>query len=239
MMKYSSKKKHLFFILTILSAVLSLVGMVAILTTPLGEYQFLYIFIVLIIGLLLMNKFRYQLDQEIYLEQYYLLFKSKALPYTITEPLLTDKWIQTLTQKGYKLYKDYTKVSYYYRINQVSAKHKPPKTLVLLILIHDLEIKYNSNLIVQHINELEDSLRKKERYRQRIFIHIKSFKTENPPAIQATEQIFWIRKSTENIVSLHLSYFEKEKSIYYVHNPSYTPNQYYKYAVDAIENILP
>ncbi|WP_025725426.1 hypothetical protein [Acholeplasma granularum] len=237
-MKIPSKKKLLFFILTLLSALLSVVGLILVLINDFGDYQILYIFLVLIVGLLLMNSFKYRLGQEIYLEQHYLLLKNKIEPYSIGKPLLTKEWIFDITQKGFKRYKDFTNISYYYRINKLSGKNKSGKTLSLLILIHDPKINYDSPLIVNQINSLEDELRKKEKYRQRVFIHVKSFNQIDEIAMSQTEKVFWIRKGNENIVSINLSYFEKEKQVYYIENKSYTPNRYYNHAIDEIKSMI-
>lgn len=238
-MNYSTKKKHLYFVLTILSALLTLAGMVILLVIPTGQFQLFYMIIELLIGLLLMSIFRYNLDREIYMHQYYLLLKNKSEPYLIKTPILTQSWINQLKNEGYQQYKHYKHVSYYYRIDQIATKTKHGKTLVLLILIHDDSLNFDSELIIEHINALEVILRKKEKYRQRIFIHAKSFKNKTETSLDLTEHIFWIRKGTTYLVSLNLSYFEDEQSIYYIHNTSYYPNKYYQHAIQTIQGLLP
>jgi hypothetical protein len=233
-----SKIKNIYFALTLISSLLSLCALIIVLLLDFGDLQLLYLFLVLIVGLLLMNKFRYHLDQTIYIEQYQKLLKNTIKPFEIEIELLSKKWINNLLLDGFVKIKEFNDISYYYSIKQLSEKNKHTSILVLFILIHSSNLNYDSTLIINQINQLEDDIRLNKKYRQRIFVHVKAFDEITDEKLKETEQVFWIRKGNEHIVSLYLSYFKIQNSVYFVENPTYSPNRYYSYGVDLIKEII-
>jgi hypothetical protein len=237
-MKKISRIKNVYFALTLATSLLSLFALIIVLSFDFGDLQLLYLFLILIFGLLLMNKFKYLLDQTIYLEQYKLLLNNKYPPFNVKIKILSNEWINTLLLNGFVKYKEFNNISYYYRINRLSEKNKHTSILVLFILIHSSNLNYDSSLITNQINQLEEDIRLNQKYRQRIFVHVKSFDEITDEKLKETEQVFWIRKGNEHIVSLYLSYFKIQNSVYFVENPTYSPNKYYAYGVGLIKEII-
>jgi len=237
-MRNTSRKKKLFFLLTIITAVLTFTFAYLVLLLPIGNIKILLLIGVLILGIILMNLFKYHLEYQIYNEQLYLLFSSILKPYVVKLPIMTEEWIRTLPSYDYKMIKDFKSVKYYYKFDVLSEKSRKHKVLILLALIQDNTIDFDSEFIINHINQIELILRKETKFQQRIFIHCKSFSQIDDDALKSTKNIFWIRKGRQYITSLNLSYFIEDKKVFYVENPDYSFNRYYEFAIKQIKNIL-
>lgn len=233
-----TKKKRLYFILTIITVIISVSSILIVAFSPLGNFKFLIVLILAIIFFFTISHVKYRLDFYIFREQHYRLVNGVEKPYKAKLPLLEKVWIDHLNNFNYSTYTIDNNISFYYKIEQLEEKRKNSKTLVLLILLHDNKLSFDSSIVVNKINEFELKLRKKEKYRQRVFIHFKVYNSLNNERLELANDVFWIKQKNEHITSLNVFYFKQDKSVYFLHNKNYYPTRFYEYATKEIIKIV-
>lgn len=233
-----NKKKNLYFILTIITSIVSVLSILIVAFSPLGNFKFLIVLILAIIFFFTISHVKYRLDFYIFKEQHYNLINGVEKPYKTKLPILEKVWIDRLNDLNYTTYVIDNDISFYYKIEQLEEKRKTSKTLTLLILLHDNKLSFDSPKVINKINDLELKLRKKEKYRQRVFIHFKSYNTLNNERLELANDVFWIKQKNEHITSINVFYFKQDKSVYFLHNKKYYPTRFYEYAVNEIIKIV-
>ncbi len=139
---------------------------------------------------------------------------------------------------GYKHYKNQPNYSIYYKVDKGLTKRKSQSTLYA-ILLYKKELSFIDDSSNKMFEDLEKSLYKKEKYRQRVFLQLKQtadhFTKEN---IEDTNKIFFISHRRNNIVVLNLLFSKKLKELYYLHSNTIKQPSYLNIAYEEINKLL-
>jgi len=163
---------------------------------------------------------------------YDLLFKNQdgvvKSSYTI------EKLLDNLTNmQGYLLYLDDQNVSVYYSFVDNYIKRQR-KVLIIFIKIKNSLLALNSKELAIITNNLEKSLEKKHKYKQRVIYQIKQeINLEN---IKEANNIIYIQNRHFGVVLINLLYEQNE--FYFLHSKKYAPNALYRFATDYILKLL-
>lgn len=233
MNRFTNKKK-LFFRLTILVIILTTILLTVFSLIDLGRFRLLVVAGTLIISLLILSTLKYYLDYYLFQEQYYFLLSGQEEPFRTKKNILSKDWESKLIRENYKSYFSDHDLTIMFKIEDIMENKKRTKTLILLLLIHNPKLKFESTYIINKINDIELEIRKKNYFNQRIFIHFKKFDNISKDNLKLANNVFWIKKKRQFITSINVCYFEKESLVHFIHNKNYVPNIYYKFATSEI-----
>lgn len=232
------RKKRLFFILTLISVGLLIVGPILILLLPLESYMLLAQVIYFIFALFLVSVTRYYFEFYTFRVDQERLASRLEEPFTPRAIVMSKEWRKRLEQQGYHLIEEYKQFKFYYKIAYLNEKQKETKTLILIALINDKKMGYEDEVLIKCINEIETTIRKKDKYRHRLFLQFKSYDKLNNDNYKAINSTFWVRKKMQHLVVINVAYFISDNLVHYLNNKDYLPNKYYEFGVRELGKIL-
>ena len=159
MQKLRKKQRQLLFFL-ILTFVIFIKFIIACIFTSLSEdLKYLIGFGVSILTAVLSLLLKRKYDIITYSYRHMALFENMEPAVLARSDLFTLPWISFLEADGYRLFKELGGFSLYYKIGEGARKGSQYKTLFIYVLIKDEDISFENQMLVKHINLLEDYLK--------------------------------------------------------------------------------
>jgi|GEM_PF-5000179 len=165
--------------------------------------------------------------------KYEILQAQKASPISVNQGLISDNWINnTKINYDYVSYKRHEDYQLLYRFERESERQRP-KTILILVIIFNQKINFDNLDLARDISALENSVYKKNKYRHRLIMQFKEGLAEGAELNQA-DKVFYLTQSRVHFVLINCLFDRKSKQLYFLHSNEFSPNQYYKRAVDEI-----
>lgn len=235
----NTKKLHKYFGLIIFISIIFITSFVLLLILDISfELQLFLILLISIPTYLLVNSFHIKFEQYNYLVQNEKLFADLAPSVNISNIPFSKPFSNTLATNHYKLFDENEDLAIYYCFKFFEENRSKGRTLVLLNIIKNDEMTFNDESMMQRISSVEDKLSIDNKYSQKILYIVKSTNKESNEKIKETHYPFWIKKGREHLVMLQVYYFKTENKIYVPNNINYSPNRYYKFAIDELNLIF-
>lgn len=111
--------------------------------------------------------------------------------------------------------------------------------LFIFVIIHEQKIGYQSKLIINEINRLEDDLYKNKKRIVNYTVYIaKSGILLTNKIQEQCDYITFNKVGARSVVNINIYYETKSKSSYFLYSDTYSPSSFYKYAVDFLKSLL-
>ncbi|CCV63807.1 hypothetical protein BN85402300 [Alteracholeplasma palmae J233] len=240
-MKKLRNKQNLYFVLTILTFILIIVGSILSFSFDLSfDSSLMIMSAVLFIGLILIIYFKSKLDFYNDNYKYQKLISHRILPFKTKTNVFSDDWYKKIKSEGFNSFRSYEKFEVYYKFDFVSYKSKKQKAAVFLILIKDNDLSFDSQKIVTTIHEFEDAFRKKEKFLHHIVLQYKV--TEDSLSSSDLNETLGINFMTQgkrnHLVVINCYYSRKDSEFIFLYSPNFSPNHYYTYASNIILSLI-
>ena len=240
-LKNSYSKKLFLYILLVWGSLILSAGIVATLyLTHVNELIISIVIFVLFIFLffiLLISKAKISFYD---LQQRYQMLLNHSIGVEKTSCKFDNTWIESLQKNGYASYLNETDFAIYYKITKSLSKRTFIKTNVLEIIciVRNNKLDFYANEIEKEFKGLWLKLEKANRLNKQIIIQFKKYDSYTEAIKTDLDRIISYKEGDNYLVNINCGYFTENKNIYYLHSDKYSPNIYYKKAVDTIKEII-
>lgn len=216
-------------------------GIITVFVLPINENSKISIVMLLILVLIMGIVFlRPRLMYHIENVMFYRLKEKQGPSLQKTLAPDTEAFKKSLENNGFTAHfksDDFTIFKKYAKDRKIFLLKRP--MLMVFVVIHQPSISYQSKLIVNEINRLEDSLYKNKQRIVNYTVYIaKSGQFLTPKIKDSCDYVTFSKVGVRSVVNINLFYENQSKSSYFLYSETYAPNSYYRLAVDLLKKIV-
>lgn len=237
-MNYEKKRKIYFYSLLIFFAISAIAIITAFIILDLDTDSFFLIFFLTIIPVLvIIFILRRKFDFYNFITKYENLVKNST-PQNIKIDFSSSKFNLKVTNQNFIFYKSFNNFSLYYKFDKVLKSSKRSKSAIIAIIMSGTS-NVSDQSVQKAINDFEDTFYKTEKFRNHIIIQFKNVNNIVQNDINFAQNISFIKPTNSHyLILINIISSQTENQVYYLNSIEYSPNIYYKFALDEIEKLL-
>lgn len=155
-------------------------------------------------------------------------------PIKLQESNSIDDIINIHNRNGYKVFLSDEKYLLLYKITNKN-KSKKRRVLYASLIFLDSNLSLNDPETNKYFSNLEDSLLKKEKYMHRIFYQIN---INDKIDYKEANNVYFVSSRYENYVFINVLFNNNNRTIYFLHSRTSSPNRYYTLATDNLKELF-
>lgn len=233
MKHFKNKQRQYLTILILLSTLI--VTNVIFMIIKLDEYLVSTLLLIALI-LLLLLLFYFKSSFDFYSRKYHyakLLIEAEN-PIKLKKTYSIDDIVTMLDNNGYQVFSNDKKYIFLYKVANKN-KSKKRRILYATLIFLDPNLSLNDPETNKYFSNLEDSLLKKEKYMHRIFYQIN---INDKIDVKEANNVYFVSSRYENYIFINVLLNNTNKTIYYLHSNTSSPNRFYTLATDNLKEMF-
>ena len=110
--------------------------------------------------------------------------------------------------------------------------------LELITIIHSDKIDFYADVIEQEYKKIWFNFEKEKKLNKQISIQIKKFENIDDELKNELNRIIAYKEGDNYLININCGFISSINHFYFLHSDSYSPNVYYKYAVESIKDLI-
>ncbi len=234
--KYYKDKKVMWLLLLWVATFTFILAILLSLTFKLALIYSSLLYLVFAIGLFMLTAItRVKVAYFDMYHRYYLLLNC-ANPPVATKQLFDQNWLTKITKDDFILYYQSDSFDIYYKISpNLTRKNFAHNILECLAIIKSKQINLHHELLDKKYSEILSTNFKKEKINQQIIYQFKTYPEYTKDIKNELDQVIIFKQKKQCLIKINCGIFLKQNLVYYLNSNKYSPNIYYKYAVDELK----
>ncbi len=236
------RSKQRLYMISLIVVILGFIGLsILLLTTAWSVDLKMTLFLVLMIVLMLVTFwFRPRIYYYNKLVGFYKLKQHAAKPVPTKHELLSERWANHLSKKGFRFSRDYGTFILMHRLIKDERIYTARQVMLeIVVFMKNPDLSFQSPDIVQAVNDLEHEYRQnKTSFRHYSIIQVKAGETFDENIQAEVDQVTFDNHGRQHIHVLNAYYIKSTGEVYFLHSDIYYPTAYYQYIVNLFKSLI-